>query len=130
MPTYSDKLHDLTAEKAKFYLAKAKLDREARLAMINSAQSLTPPTTSGRNDKEIGEILREVFALEPQFVGLPQEKISKIFQHRFRYLNLYKLRHLKGREKMYQDQIAIKDGTLQIQKITGSYRDYGNDEAF
>lgn len=30
---------------------------------------------------------------------------------------------------MYRDQIAIEDDTLQIRKVTGSYRDYGNDKA-
>lgn len=97
--------------------------------MINSERSLTTPKTSTCNDKEIGKISCEIFAFTLQFPSLPQDKISKIFQNRFRPLSLYKLQHPKGRDDMYFDQIAIDEGTLQIWKVTRSYRDYGNNKA-
>ncbi len=43
-------------------------------------------------------------------------------------MNLYKLRHFKDRKNIYRIKIAIEDSTLQIQRVTGSYRDYGNNE--
>ncbi len=122
-------LYTLAVEKAKFDLDQVKLEEETWLAVINSRQSLTTPINSGRNNKEISETLREVFAFAPLFARLPQGEISKIFYNQFWPLSLYKLRDLKSRNNMYRDQIAIEDDTLQIRKVTGSYRDYGNDKA-
>ncbi len=90
---------------------------QAWFARINSRQSLTIPTTCDHNDEKIDEISCEILALVLQFANLLQRKISKIFQNRFRLLSLYKLQHPKGRDNIAQDQIAIKDNTLQIQKL-------------
>ncbi len=79
--SHTDKLHALVVEKTKFDLVKARLEKEARLAMIKSRRSLTAPTSNGRNNKEIDETSRENFALAPQFTGPPQREISKIFQN-------------------------------------------------
>ncbi len=54
----------------------------------------------------------KVFAIAPQFVSPPQGKILSFFQNQFWLLNLYKLRHFKSCDSMYQDQIIIEDGTL------------------
>lgn len=40
-------------------------------------------------------------------------------------MNLYKLRHMRGCDDMYRDQIQIEEGTLKMKKVTGSYKDYG-----
>lgn len=45
-------------------------------------------------------------------------------------MHLYTLRHLKGRDDIYRDQISTKDGSLRLRKVTGSDRDYGADESF
>lgn len=76
-------LYTLAVEKAKFDLDQVKLEEETWLAVINSRQSLTTPINSGRNNKEISETLREVFAFAPLFARLPQGEISKIFYNQF-----------------------------------------------
>ncbi len=55
-------------------------------------------------------------------------QIARLFQNRFRPLNLDKLWHLKGWDDMYRDQIAMEDGSLRLRKVTGLYQDYSNDE--
>lgn len=100
MPIYLDKLHTLTIEKAKFDLAKAKLEREAWLVMINLGRPFIRPTTSNNSNSEISKTSRKVFAFAPQFASLPEVEISENFQNRFRLLNLRKLRHLKSRNNI------------------------------
>lgn len=54
-------------------------------------------------------------------------EIAKIFANKFRPMNFYKLRHMRKCDNMYQDQISIKEETLKMRKVTGSYKDYGQD---
>lgn len=75
-------------------------------------------------DEYTGEIPNEVKAISNQFAGLPQGEIAKVFANRFRPMSLYKLRHMRGREDMYRDQIKVEDGTLRMRKVAGSYKDY------
>lgn len=42
-------------------------------------------------------------------------------------MNLYKLRLMRRCDDMYRDQISIEKRTLKMQKVTGSYKDYGRD---
>ena len=128
IPSYLDELHAQAVEKAKFDLALAKLEREAWLAMINSGQALTAFTMSGRNHEKISETPYKVLAFALHFAILPQ-KISKIFQHQFWHLNLYKLRHSFSRNNICRDQIAIRDSILQIWSIKWFDRDYYEDNA-
>lgn len=60
-----EELQALAVEKAKFDLAKTKLEGEAWLAMIDSGWSLIALTTNGRNNKKIGKTFREDLALAP-----------------------------------------------------------------
>lgn len=34
---------------------------------------------------------------------------------------------MRGCDDIYRDQILIEEETLQMQKVTGSYKDYGQD---
>ncbi len=86
--------------------------------------------TDGRKEAEIGENSCEDLAFAPHFAGFPQREISKIFENWFWPLNLHKLRHPKGRNIIYPDQIAIKEIILQIRRVKGYYRYYGNDKTF
>ena len=52
MPSDLNKHHPRGVEKTKFDLAKAKLDEETRLTMINSKRSLTILTSNYRNKKK------------------------------------------------------------------------------
>lgn len=102
----------MAVEKVKFDLSKPKLEGEVRLATINSGRFLAVHTTSDGNNQKIGKIPYEIFVLTPQFPDLPPREMSKIYQNRFRPFNIYKLRHFKGRNNIYQDQIAVKNNPL------------------
>lgn len=53
----------------------------------------------------------------------------KTFQNKFKRINLYRLRHMRGLTfKAYQDEkpIRIEDGMLKLRNTLESYQDYGN----
>ncbi len=62
----------------------------------NAAQAQRPRAQASRDDEDLqGEVPSEVADLSPQFVGLPQEDIVKIFQNKFKLINLYRLWHMR-----------------------------------
>lgn len=75
--------------------------------------------TDVEEDDYTGEIPNEVKALASQFAGLPQGRIAKIFSNRFRPMNLYKLRLMRGRDDLYREQVHVDEGTLKMRKVTG-----------
>ena len=109
--------------------AKAIRDKEESQAKITALTSgATTSDSNARKDAEepIGEIPREALLVSNQFPGLPQGEIAKIFLNKFRPENLYKLRHLQGREDKDSDEnIVIKNGRMKLEKATGTYRDFG-----
>lgn len=53
----------------------------------------------------------------------------KLFQNKFKPINLYRLRHMQGLIfKAYQDEerIEIKHKMLKLRKTSGTYKDYGS----
>ena len=66
----------------------------------------------------------ELKAFSSQFADLPQGEIAKIFSSKFRPMNLYKLRDMKGKDG---DHIQIEHGSLKVQKAADDYKDYGSD---
>lgn len=44
----------------------------------------------------IGEVPPEVTNISLSFAGLPQEEIVRIFHNKFKAINLYRLRHMRG----------------------------------
>ena len=106
-------------------------ESEARIAAATSLANAQVPQAPAprapiREDDEIqGEIPLEVSDISLQFVGLPQEEIVKIFQNKFKPINLYRLRHMRGLSfEAYKDEerIGIKDGMLKLRKISGHTR--------
>ncbi len=95
-----------------------------------AAQAQRPRAQLGRNDEDLqGEVPPEVADLSPQFVGLPQEEILKIFQNKFKPINLYRLRHMRGltfEADKDEERIGIEDGMLKLRKTSGTYKDYGS----
>ena len=95
-----------------------------------AAQAQRPRAQAGRDDEDLqGEVPPEVADLSPQFVGPPQEEIVKIFQNKFKPINLYRLRHMRGLIfEAYKDEerIGIEDGMLKLRKTSGTYNDYGS----
>lgn len=79
-------------------------------------------------DDIIVEVAPKVTNISPCFVGLPQEEIVKIFHNRFKAINLYRLRHMRGlRYKAFQDQerTGIKDGMIRLRKPYRTFKDFG-----
>lgn len=70
------------------------------------------------NEDDItGEVPPKVMSITLRFAGLLQEKIVKIFQNKFKPINLYRLRHMRGlRFDALQDnnRIGIEDGMFRL----------------
>ncbi len=96
----------------------------------NTAQAQRPRAQRSRDDEDLqGEVPPEVADLSPQFVGLPKEEIVKIFQNKFKPINLYRLRYMRGLTfEAYKDEekIGIEDGMLKLRKTSGIYKNYGS----
>lgn len=94
----------------------------------NSPEAQRPRAQAARNDKDLqGEVPPKVADLSSQFVGLSQEEIVNIFENKFKPINFYRLRHMRGLTfEAYKDEekIGIKDGMLKLSKISGTYKDY------
>lgn len=70
---------------------------------------------------------REVQALSIRFAGLPQEEIVKIFHNKFKPINFYRLRHMRGPcyETYHdQDRIGIEYGILRLKGNAWTYKDF------
>ncbi len=115
-------IFDLTRQKLKADLAAAELDArvrrvaaeeeaklrrelmvkesEARIAAAVTAAA-APVAAPQRKllteeDDITGEIPPKVMSIILRFVGLPQEEIIRIFHNKFKPINLYRLRHMRG----------------------------------
>ncbi len=52
----------------------------------------------------------------------------KIFHNRFKSINLYRLRHMRGHhyDSLHdQERIGIENGMLRLRKVSGTYKDFG-----
>ncbi len=110
-------------------------ESEARVTADTSLANAKGPKAPAlrapvREDDEIqGEIPLEVSDISLQFVRLLQEEIVKIFHNKFKPINLYSLRHMRGLSfEAYKDKerIGIEDRMLKLRKTLGSYKDYCN----
>lgn len=80
----------------------------------------------GEEDDTIGEVCPEVTNISLRFAA-PPEEIVRIFHNRFKPINLYRLRHMRGlRYGAFQDRerIGIQDGMLQLRKTTSESQCY------
>ncbi len=75
------------------------------------------------DDDFTGEFLPEMQVFTSQFAGLPQGEIARIFSHKFRPMNLYKLLHMKGGDDVYREESISK----MVRKAKSTYRDYDTD---
>ena len=107
-------------------------ETEARIAAAVAAASTTSGaqarmSTAGE-DHIISEAPPEVTSITLQFAGPSQEEIVRIFQNKFKPINLYHLRHIRGlRFDALQDhdRIGIEDGILSLRKTSGTYKNFG-----
>ena len=101
---------------------------EARVAAA-AADTIAPPPKKivMEDDNIIGEVAQEVMNITLYFAGLPQEEIVCIFHNKFKPINLYRLRQMRGlRFDTFQDQerIRIEDGMLRLRKTSGIYKNF------
>ena len=108
---------------------------DARIAASAAAATAAPtaaiqaPKRAGMEEDDIiGEVPPEVTNISLCFADLPQEQIVQIFHNRFKAINLYRLRHMRGlRYEAFQDQerIGIEDVMWRLKKTSGTYKDFG-----
>lgn len=73
----------------------------------------------------LGEISPIILSVAGRYPGLPKAEIARIHENRFKPENLYKFRHLKGREDKDRDEnITLEHGQMKIRKVTGTLRDF------
>ena len=140
-------LFELTCRKLEAELAAAEVEArlkrelmvkesEARIAVaVAAASAAAASTTAGaqawmstaEEDDITGEVPLEVTSITLRFAGLLQEEIVRILQNKFKPINLYRLRHMRGLRFDVQqdhDRIGIEDGMLRLRKTSGTYRDF------
>ena len=103
-------------------------ESRARIAAIQSG-GVTAAAPRNRIDEEepVGEISPATLLVASKYPGLPKAEIARIFANKFRPENLYKLRHLKGREDKDRDEnITIENGLMKLKRVTGTLRDFGS----
>ncbi len=125
----------VAAKKAALELECIQKESDARIAAAatattanSSAAPAAAPQKLGSEDDALDEVPPEVQTLTIHFAGLPQEEIVKIFHNKFKPINLYWLRHMRGhRYESYhdQDRIGMKTGMLRLKKNSGTYKDFG-----
>ncbi len=94
----------------------------ASVAASSAATTAAAPARKPMADEEdniTGEVPTEVMSITLQFAGLPQEEIVRIFQNKFKLINLYCLRHICGLrfDSLHdQDRMDIEYGMLKLRK--------------
>ena len=84
-------------------------ESEARAAAAAAAVIASPTRKMVIEDDDIiGEFSQEVMNITLRFTGLPKEEIVGIFHNKFKPINLYQLRQIRGlRFDTFQDQEHI-----------------------
>ncbi len=104
-------------------------ESKACVAAAASATIAPPPRKIVMEDDDIiGEVPQEVINITLRFAGLSQEEIIRIFHNKFKPINLYRLRHMRGlRFDTFQEQerIGIEYGMLRLRKTSVTYKDFG-----
>lgn len=104
----------LAEEEAKLKRGLLREDSQARIKEMGT----TPASLSGggnkENDADEDKIPQEVRVHSVRFAGLPQEGNVRTFNGKFKPVNLYKLRHLKGHSRFClntKEQLYYKNVT-------------------
>ena len=110
-------------------------ESEARVAASVAAASATTTALAlnlrpmaYEEDNITGEVSTEVMSIIFRFAGPPKEEIVKIFQIKFKPINLYRFCHIRRVrfDSLHdQDRIGIEDGMLKVRKTSGTYKNFG-----
>lgn len=121
----------LAEEEAKLKRELMREESQARIKALSTTQASLLGSSEGGSKEDStdkGEIPEEICTHSLRFANLPQEEIVRIFNGKFKPVNLYKLRHMKGQSyEVYYDQekLGIKNGQIRVCKTHGTYKDYG-----
>ncbi len=102
----------------------------ASVVAASAATTAAAPAHRPMADKEDDitvEVPIEVMSITFRFAGLPKEEIVRIFQNKFKPINLYRLPHTLGLQfnSLHDwDRIGIKDGMLKLRKTSRTYKDF------
>ncbi|MCJ1464296.1 hypothetical protein MMC07_002909 [Pseudocyphellaria aurata] len=99
----------------------------ARIAALQAGSNTVAITRAQADEEEpIGEIPPTALLVASRYPGLPKVEIARSFSNKFRPENLYRLRHLKGREDKYREEnVTIENGQMKLKRATGNLRDFG-----
>lgn len=117
---------ELMIKKSKAYIATS-------VATAITATAAAPAKAQAWNSKVkknniTSEVPFKVISIIFRFVGLLQKKNVRIFQNKFKPINLYCLSHIRGlRFNTLQDhdRIGIDDKMIRLQKTSETYKDFG-----
>ncbi len=103
----------------------------ASVAAASAATTTAAPARRPMADEEdniTDEVPIEVMSITFRFAGLPKEEIVRILKNKFKPINLYCLRDMRGlrlNSLHDQDCISIEDGMLKLRTSSGTYKDFG-----
>ena len=124
------RLAELAIEKAELENQKLRQEIKESKARTAAIQNPLPSTQSTFTDTDkshdtTGEVIPpEVFTVSAKFGGLPQEEIAKIYAGKFKPINLYRLRYLKGLDEVTRDdRVMVDSGVISIKKAIGTWKD-------
>ncbi len=145
-PEQTDLIFKLTYRKLEAEMAAAEVKARIRQELIvkesetwvaasvtaaSAATTVATPAQRPMADEEddtTGEVPIEVMSITLWFAGLPHKEMVRIFQNKFKPINLYHLRHIRGlwTDSLHdQDRIGIEDSMLKLRKTSGTFKDFG-----
>jgi hypothetical protein len=108
---------------------------KARIDALTSNNILTASSSkilslNSTNEDDSGEISSEVISHHTRFVDLPSKEIVRIFNEKFKLINLYKLRHMRELNHEFylkQDHIGLEENEQlkNLRKIVGIFKNFG-----
>jgi hypothetical protein len=128
----AEKTIELMKKKAQLEMNLMRRESEARItataaAVVAFNSAINKIRSMNEEDDLIDEIFSEVQALNVRYVDFSQDEIVKIFVNKFKLINLYRLRHMRGLQydKLNDmNRIGIEDDMLKLRKTSRTYKDF------
>ncbi len=129
---------DMTAVEVETRLRRDQMVKESEARVAASVSAASTATTAAaparrpmtdREEDITGKVPTEVMSITLRFAGLLQEEIVRIFQNKFKPINLYRSRYmheLQFDSLHPQDHIGIENSVLKLRKTSRTYKDFGN----
>lgn len=103
-------------------IRETKESRARILAIQSAAVAAAAPRDRVAEEEPVGEIIPAALLVASRYPGVPKAEIARIFANKFRPVNLYKLRNLKGDADKNRDV----NGTMKHKQATGTLHNYGS----